>query len=81
MNRFLQLHHFMITTTIGIRKNSYAPVHGDPLERYHKSKQRARIFDQFCKYCFILVRNIEIQNDNEKLLKKLTEISDGKQVI
>lgn len=51
--RNLQLHHYRIAWINALRKESYVPRKTDPLEKYHKSKHRARVFDQSGTYFWL----------------------------
>ncbi len=82
-HRCMQLHQYRISTLEGVRKDTLLP-HGDNfIEKLHGSKQRTR---HFATTSFLhgftpnVVRQYRIQQDNEKLLNKLTEIAEGKLV-
>ncbi len=93
--RCLRLHHQRISTMQGIRKGNLIPQEDNLLEQLHKSKHRARVFGQFCTAPLFahdfqieattknptIVKDFRIQHENEKLLRKLTEIAEGKLVI
>jgi len=76
------MHHHRISTMQGVRKGNLIPPEDNLLDQLHKSKHRARVFGQFCIFNveILVVRDFRIQQDNEKLLRKLTEIAEGKLV-
>ena len=83
--RCLKLHQHRLSTMQGVRKTGIIPPEDSVMEQRHRNKLQTRLFQQFCniQHFFSLAKignGFRIQQDNDKLLRKLTEISQGKQV-